>query len=147
MQSGSHEGDLWIADSGASCHMTHDRTRLHDLRPPPPGRETVTIGDRRKLKIECVGNIYVIFHGFTDQKITLIDGSYVPGLELSLYLLHIVQKTHPIVSDASRTHIIGTNMTFPRRSSGSYFRATRLPAGTIEARKRQRNMCSNNLSR
>ena len=26
MQSGSSEEDVWIADSGASCYMTHDRT-------------------------------------------------------------------------------------------------------------------------
>ena len=46
MQSNSLEGDVWIADSGASCHMTHDGVGLYDLRPPPPGHETVTIGER-----------------------------------------------------------------------------------------------------
>ena len=28
VQSGSNEDDAWIPDSGASCPMTHDRTRI-----------------------------------------------------------------------------------------------------------------------
>ena len=63
VQSSSNENDVWIADSGASCHMTHDGTRMHNARPPPPGRETIMIGDRRRIKLEYVGNMDVIFHG------------------------------------------------------------------------------------
>ena len=55
----------------------------------------------------------VVFHGKTDQRITLIDVAYIPGLGFNLYSLHAVQKTHLIVSDASGTHIIGANLTFP----------------------------------
>ena len=130
-QSGSSEDDVWIADSGASCHMTHDRTRMYNARPPPPGRETITIGDRRRIKVDYIGNIDVILHGKSDQRITLIDVAYVPYLGFNLYSLHTVQKTYLIVSDASGTHIIGANLTFPRSSSGSYLRATRLPAGNL----------------
>ena len=43
VQSGSNEDDVWIADSGASCRMTHDRTMIYNVRPPPPGCETITI--------------------------------------------------------------------------------------------------------
>ena len=57
--------------------MTHDGTRLYDLR--PPGREPITIKDRRDIKVEHVGNMDVIFHGQTDQRITLIDVAYVIG--------------------------------------------------------------------
>ena len=137
VQLGSNEDDVWIADSGASCHMTHDRTTMYNARPPPPGRETITIEDRRRIKVEYIGNINVIFHGKSDQRITLIDIAYVPDLGFNLYSLHAVQRTHLIVSDASGTHIIGANLTFPRSSSGSYLRATRLPAGTVGARRRQ----------
>ena len=83
VQSVSNEDDVWIADSGASCHMTHDRTRMYNVRPPPPGRETITIGDRRRIKIEYIGNMDVIFHGKSDQRITLIDVAYVPDLGLT----------------------------------------------------------------
>ena len=90
VQSGSNDDDVWIADSGASCHMTHDRTRMYNARPPPPGRETITIGDRRRIKVEYIGNIDVIFHGKSDQRITLIDVAYVPDLGFNLYSLHAV---------------------------------------------------------
>ena len=148
MQSGSSEDDVWNADSGASCHMTHDRTRIYNVRPPPPGRETITVGDRRKINVEeLIGNMDVIFHGKTDQRITLIGVAYVPGLGFNLYSLHAVQRTHSIVSEASGTHIVGENLTFPRNSSGSYLRATRLPAGTVGARRRQGEMHVTNLLR
>ena len=108
MQSGSSEDGVRIADSGAWCHMTHDRTRLYNLRPPPPGREKIAIGHRKKNKVEHIRNMDVIFHRKTDQRITLIDVAYVPGLGFNLYPLHAVQKTHHlIVSGASGTHIIG----------------------------------------
>ncbi|CAM9869529.1 unnamed protein product, partial [Ascophyllum nodosum] len=88
VKSGSNEDDVWIADSGAACHMTHDRTRMYNVSPPPPGRETVTIGDRRRISVEYIGNIDVIFHGKTAQRTTLIDVAYVPGLGFNLYSLH-----------------------------------------------------------
>ena len=147
VQSGSNDGDVWIADSGASCHMTHDGTRMYNARPPPPGRETITIGDRRRIKVEYIGNMDVIFHGKSDQRITLTDVAYVPDLGFNLYSLHAIQRTHLIVSDAFGTHIIGANLTFPRSSSGSYFRATRLPAGTVGARRRQGDMRATHLLR
>ena len=128
VKSGSNEDDVWIVDSGASCRTTHDRTRIYNVRPPPPGRETIKIGARRVIKVEYIGNMDVIFHGKSDQRITLIDVAYVPGLGVNLYSLHAVQRTHLIVLDASGTHIIGANRTSPRSSSGSYLRATRLPA-------------------
>ena len=147
VQSGSNEDDVWIADSGASCHMTHDRTGMYNVRPPPPGRETITIGDRRRTEVEYIGNMDVIFHGKTGQRIPLIDVAYVSGLGFNLYSLHAVQRTHLIVSNASGTHVIGANLTFPRSSSGSYLRATRLPAGTVGARRRQGDMHATNLLR
>ena len=115
--------------------------------PSPPGRETITIGNRRKIKVEYNVNMDVIVDCETDQKITLIDVAYLPGLRFSLYSLHAVQRTHMIVSDASRTHIIGENLTFPRSSRGSHLRASRLPAGTVGARRRQGDMHATNLLR
>ena len=147
VQSGSNEDDVWIADSGASCHMTHDRSIIYNVRPPPPGRETITIGDRRRIKVEYIGNMDVIFHEKSDQRTTLIDVAYVPALGFSLYSLHAVQRTHLIASDESGTHIIGANLTFPRSSSGSYLRATRLHAGTVGAKRRQGDMRATNFLR
>ena len=147
VQSGSNEDDVWIAESGASCHMTHNGTRMYNARPLPPGRETITIGDRRRIEVEYIGNMDVIFHGKSDQRIILIDAAYVPDLGFNLYSLHAVQRTHLIASDASGMHIIRANLTFPRSSSGSYLRATRLPADTVGARRRQGDMRATNLLR
>ena len=99
---------------------------MYNTRPPPPGRETITIGGRRRVKVEYIGNMDVIFHGKSDQRITLIGVAYVPDLGFNLYSLHAVQRTHLIISDASGTHFIEANLTFPRCGSGSYLRATRL---------------------
>ena len=148
VHSGSNKNNVWVADSGASCHMTQNGTRMYSVRPPPLGRETITIGDRRRIKVEYIGNMDVIFSGKSDQRITLlIDVAYVPDLGFNLDSLHAVQRTHLIVSDVSGTHIIGANLTFPRSSSGSYLRATRLPAGTVGARRKQGDMRANNLLR
>ena len=132
---------------GLPTAATHDRTRMYNVRPPPPGRETIAIGDRRRISVEYIGNMDVIFHGKSDQRITLIDVAYVPDLGFNLYSLHAVQRTHLIVSDASGTHIIGANLTLLRSSSGSYLRATQLPAGTVGARRRQGELHATNLLR
>ncbi|CAM9123114.1 unnamed protein product [Ascophyllum nodosum] len=130
VQSGSNEDDDWIAESGASCHMTHDRTRMYNAMSPPPGdRERITIGDRRRIKVEYIRNMDVIFHGKSDQRITLIDVAYVPDLGFNLYSLHAVQRTQLIMSDASGTHILGANLTFPARWPRHKKRGTRGDAG------------------
>ena len=89
----------------------------------------------------------VIFHWKSDQRITLIDVAYVPDLGFNLYSLRAVQRTHRIVSDASGTHIIGANLTFPRSYSRSYLRVTWLPAGTVGARRRQGDIRATHLLR
>ena len=76
VQSGSNEDDVWIADSGASCYMTHDRTKMYNVRPTPPGRETITIGDRRSIKVEYIDDMNVTFHGKSDQRITLMSRTF-----------------------------------------------------------------------
>ena len=148
VQSDSCEDDVWIADSRESCHLSHDRTRLYNSRPSPSGRETITTRDRRKIKVEYIRNMDVIFHGKTDQRITSIDAAFVLDLGYNLYSLHAVQTTHLIVSSASGTHVIvGANLTFLRSSSGSYLRANRLPARTVGATRRQRDMRETNFLR
>ena len=57
---------------------------MYDVIHPPPCRESITIGDRRRLRIEYVGTICVIFQGNTDERHTLVNLSYVPGLGFNL---------------------------------------------------------------
>lgn len=85
---------------------------------PSPGHEVIAIGDKRRLNGDCVGSANVVFHGYTDERRTLVDVSYVPGLGFNLNTLHAVQRTNIVISDASSAHIVGTNITFPRNASG-----------------------------
>ena len=110
VQLDSHEDGDCNADSGTSCHMTHDKTGLYGLSPPPLGRDTITTGDQRRIKVEYVRNIDVIFRRYTGERATLIGVSYVPGIGFNLFSLHAVQKTHLIVSNASGTYIVGINL-------------------------------------
>ena len=56
--------------------------------------------------MECVGNIDVIFHGRSDESITMIDVSYVPDLKFNLFSFHKAQQTHVIFLDAAEAHIM-----------------------------------------
>ena len=38
-------GDVWIADSGATSHMTCSADLMYDTRPPPPYRSRIILGD------------------------------------------------------------------------------------------------------
>ncbi|CAN0062545.1 unnamed protein product, partial [Ascophyllum nodosum] len=55
--------DFWIGDSGASCHMTNDACKMYCMR--PPGQQVIT-SDGTRVRVECVGNIDVVFHGRSD---------------------------------------------------------------------------------
>lgn len=96
-------------------------------------------GDRRRVRVEHVESVDVVFHGYTDEPRTLVDASYVPDLGFSSYSLHAVRRTHLVISDALGAHVIGTSVTFPRNSSGSYLRAARLPARTRGAKRKGGN--------
>ena len=65
-----------LPTAGASCHMTYDRTRIYNVRPPPPGRETITIGDCPRIRVEYIEDMDVIFHGKTEDD---VDRCRVPS--------------------------------------------------------------------
>lgn len=77
--------------------MTFNKSNVYDLRSLLPGRESKTIGDGRRLRVEYVGNTDVVFHGSTDERLTLVDVFYVPGLGFNLFTLHAVLRTRLIV--------------------------------------------------
>ena len=110
--------DVWIGDSGASSHMTNDASQMYDIRPPCPDEALITISDGTRRRVMQIGNIDVVFHGRTDEPITLCDVSYVPGLGFNLFSFHKAQGTHIVILDAVGSHIVGKNLTFPRVKSG-----------------------------
>lgn len=60
----SFNGNIWIADSGASCH--HNNANMYDLRTSLPGHE------KRILRVEYMGNIDEIFQGYMDEPLTSV---------------------------------------------------------------------------
>ena len=134
-QSHKSRSDFWIGDSGASCHMTNDASKMYCMRPLHFDQKEVITSNGTRLKVECVRNIDVIFHGRSDEPVTIIDVSYVPDLKFNLFSFHKAQQTHIIILDAAGAHIMGKNLTFPCEKGGSYLRATRLAAGTVGANR------------
>lgn len=49
-QSGVSGDDVWIAESGASYHMTLEYSKMYDIWPPLPGREEIVLGNGRRLR-------------------------------------------------------------------------------------------------
>ena len=89
----------------------------------------------------CVGNIDVEFHGHTDQRTTLTDVSYIPGLGFNLYSVHAVSRTNLVLFDPLGAYVIGTKITFPRSDNG----ATRLPIRTVGEKRKLDEVCSIDL--
>ena len=84
-QSKGSSSDVWIGDSGESCHMTNEASKMYCVRPPHPDQREVTSSDGTRLRVECIGNIDVVFYGRNDEPITLCDASYVPDLIFNIF--------------------------------------------------------------
>ena len=59
-ESHNNRSGFWIGDSGASCHMTNDASKMYCMRPPPLDQRGVTTRDGTRLRVECIGNIDVL---------------------------------------------------------------------------------------
>lgn len=66
-QNGTPDRDVWIADDGAPCHMTHDSASMDDVRFPSAGDEKNTIG------YGSTSNVDMTFHGDTDKQHALFN--------------------------------------------------------------------------
>ena len=81
-QSKDNSSDVWIRESGGSCHMTNDASKMYCGEPLRSDQREVTTSDGTRQRVEYIGNVDVVFHGRSDQQITLCDISFVPGLRL-----------------------------------------------------------------
>ena len=116
--------------------MSHDERNIYCVRPPTFNQKEVITSDGTRLKVECVGNIDVVLHGRSEERITLCDVSFVTGLKFNIFLFHKAQQTDVIILDAAGAHIMGENPTFFCDKSGSYLRATRFVPGIVGAKPR-----------
>ena len=76
--------NIWIGDTGASCHMTNSLDGMSKLR---PSNTTITIGDGKSISSTQMGTWqgYVLRSNGTHHKITLQDVAYVPSLSSNLF--------------------------------------------------------------
>ena len=83
-QKPSKQPNIWIGDTGASCHMTYSLEGMSKLR---PSNTMITIGDRKSITSQQVGTWqgYVTLSNGSQQKITLNDVAYVPELSSNLF--------------------------------------------------------------
>ena len=88
--------------------MSHDERRVKNVlrKTPPSDQRGIIISDGARLRVEGIGNIDVLFHGRSEERITLCDVSYVPDLKFVLFSFHKAQQTHVTILDAAGDHII-----------------------------------------
>ena len=67
--------DVWIGDSGAATHMTHNADMMYDTKPPSPDRSKIILGDGSIGKVQFVGKLDLVFHSRTDHPVTLHEVS------------------------------------------------------------------------
>ena len=121
--------DVWIGDSGATTHMTHNADMMYNTKSPSPHRSRIILGDGSIRKVQFVGKLDLVFHSRTDHPVTLNDVSFVPDLGFKLFSFHVVQEKHKIILNKTGAHLLKCRLVFPRRSNGSSLYATRVMPG------------------
>lgn len=73
----------WVLDSGATIHMTHDRSLFTKF--DPKGNGKIRIADGRLIKVEGIGTIKMLIKT-KDEPLSLIlnDVRYVPAVQANL---------------------------------------------------------------
>ena len=85
---GGNGREQWVADSGATFHVTGNPVGMVECKPPPPDRSTLVVSDMKSLRVQCFGKLPLIMHSkHGDVQVKLLDVAYVPGVRLSL--IHI----------------------------------------------------------
>ncbi|UYV65259.1 hypothetical protein LAZ67_3003730 [Cordylochernes scorpioides] len=85
--------DSWIADSGATDHMTFRREWFSTFEEIPEGVHPVCLGNGKKIYAKGKGNIDILSY-VDSQKInaTLLDVLYIPELETNLFSISTATK-------------------------------------------------------
>ncbi|UYV67996.1 hypothetical protein LAZ67_5002745, partial [Cordylochernes scorpioides] len=85
--------DSWIADSGATDHMTFRREWFSTFEEIPEGVHPVCLGDGKKIYAKGKGNIDILSYVDSQEiNATLLDDLYVPELETNLFSISTATK-------------------------------------------------------
>ena len=78
---GGNGREQWVADSGATFHVTDNPVGMVECNPPPPDRSTLVVSDMRSLRVQCFGKLPMTMHSkHGDVQVKLLDVAYVPGV-------------------------------------------------------------------
>ena len=79
--------DTWIADTGASCHITNEDTGMYDTMLLK--NDYITVADEREVKAIKIGKLdmMVLQENGERTKVTLTNVKYVPDLAVKLFSL------------------------------------------------------------
>ena len=131
---GGNGREQWIADSGATFHVTGNPAGMVGCKSLSPGRSTLVVGDMRSLQVLCSGKIPMIMHCKQgDVQIKLLDVAHVSGVQFNLFSLHAVMPKCSVSLDAEGVHMLDGVLSFLRRDAGSFVEATRVVDTPIAA--------------
>jgi hypothetical protein len=82
--SNDQDNNIWIGDSGASCHMIRDDSYMFDCRPI---KSYIKVGDGKTITCNKIGKVrmMVIQNDGTSTIVVLHDCKYVPALFVNLF--------------------------------------------------------------
>ena len=121
---------VWIGDSASSVHDTGSGKFVYNKRRPLPAEAFLLIGDGRKLKVECLGSLDVVFHCNDDARVTLESVAVVPGLAFDLMSFNCTHEKHDIMMNRGGTWILDGRVHFVKLPAGNYIQATRVEHGS-----------------
>ena len=87
--------EAWLLDSGASVHITNDKSLMHNLKPT---NNEVTIGDGSSVEARWVGDVYLRIN--SGHVFKLHNVLYIPGFSKNiLSLARLLERTCWIKGD------------------------------------------------
>ena len=98
--------DEWLVDSGATAHMTYDKSILHDVK---PSSSQISIGDASSIEASCVGDVFLNTSS-NDEPAVLQDVLHVPRISANLLSVYrITKQGYGVYFDSSVLEVIDTN--------------------------------------
>lgn len=94
----SHLSDIWIADSGANNHVTHNLQWFTDYKPLPPGQIwPISAVGGHKCFVAGTGHIKILIQLPNKTEIAMLENVlYVPGFGCNLFSVTLVARKYDI---------------------------------------------------
>ena len=106
--------ESWLADTGASCHVTYNDDKLHNVM--SNGRDKVIVGDQRPCEVSKKGNLTLISEE-NDKLLKLLNVRIVKAIGKNIMSIGTLLKDGGIMEGNERTmtiKIIGTKLIFEK---------------------------------